>query len=267
MLSRAGTSLVELIVALAIAALVLATATSSLLHQQRGARWAVAWSGAEAQMRPLAQLLPGELAPLDAGAGDLVSGAASDSTMQLRAVVASSLACDSAAAVLTLVPDLPSRGAIGGVARAPVAGDSLWYYPSDLLGWQSRRVLAVSHSSVACGLPASPAGSTYRLTLDAPAGAPGGTPVRVTRQERYVVYRASDGWWYLGNRAWSASTGTFAAPQPIAGPFLRSLASGAHTGFRYFDSLGVVVVPNGANERSIARVRVSSIALARNGAL
>ena len=76
-----------------------------------------------------------------------------------------------------------------------------------------------------------------------------------------IVYRASDGWWYLGNRAWSAVSGTFAAPQPIAGPFLRSLGSGVRTGFRYFDSLGAVVVPNGANERSIARVRVSSIAL------
>ena len=261
MLSRAGTSLVELIVALALAAVVLGTATSSLLHQQRGARWAVVSSGAEAQMRPLAQLLPGELAPLDAGAGDLVSGSLSDSTMQLRVVVASSVACDSATTVLTLVPDAPSRVAIGGVGRAPVIGDSLWFYPSDSLGWQSRRVIAVGHPSVTCGRPASTAGSAYRLTLDAPAGAPGATPVRITRQERYVVYRASDGWWYLGNRAWSAATGTFAAPQPIAGPFVRSLASGVRTGFRFFDSLGVVVVPNGMNERSITRVRVNSVAL------
>lgn len=259
-LKRAGTSLVELIIALTLMGLVLGAATSSLLHQQRGARWAGALGGAEAQMRPLVQLLPAELAVLDAGAGDLVSGAASDSTIQIRAVVASSLACDTAAIAVTLLPDLTSGVATGGVARAPVVGDSLWFYPSDSLGWQPRRVVSVTHGSTACRLPATPAGAAYKLTLDAPAYASGGTPVRVTRQERYVVYRASDGWWYLGARAWSVAAGSFAAPQPIAGPFLRTRGS-AITGFRYFDSLGAVVVPNGTNERAIARVRVSSIAL------
>jgi len=260
-LSRAGTSLVELIIALALGALVLGTAASSLLHQQRGARWAVASSGAEAQMRPLAQLLPGELASLDADAGDIGSGTASDSTLQLRAVVASSLSCDSAALVVTLVPDLPAGTPAGGVARPPVAGDSLWFYPNDSLGWQARHVVRVSRASVGCSLPASPASATYRLTLSAPASVPGATPLRVTRQERYVVYRASDGWWYLGARTWSSATSTFAAPQPIAGPFVRALPAGAITGFRYFDSLGAALVPNGANERAVARVRVSSIAL------
>jgi hypothetical protein len=113
-LSRAGTSLVELIIALTLTALVLGAATSSLLHQQRGARWAGALGGAESQMRPLVQVLPAELALLDAGAGDLASGAASDSTMQIRAVVASSLACDSAAVALTLLPDATSGVAMGG---------------------------------------------------------------------------------------------------------------------------------------------------------
>jgi hypothetical protein len=259
-LSRAGTSLVELIIALTLTALVLGAATSSLLHQQRGARWAGALGGAESQMRPLVQVLPAELALLDAGAGDLASGAASDSTMQIRAVVASSLACDSAAVALTLLPDATSGVAMGGVARAPAADDSLWFYASDSVGWQPRRVVGVSHPVTACALPATPAGRSYRLTLDAPANVPGGTPVRVTRQERYAIYRASDGWWYLGARAWSAVIGGFSAPQPIAGPFLRARGA-AITGFRYFDSLGAIVVPNGSNERTIARVRVSSVAL------
>ena len=258
-LNRAGTSLVELIIALTLTALVLGAATSSLLHQQRGARWAGALGGAESQMRPLVQVLPAELAMLDAGAGDVVSGAATDTSIQIRAVVASSLACDTATSAVTLLPDVAAV-ATGGVARAPVAGDSLWFYPNDSLGWRARRVVAVSHGRVACRLPASPSGPAYRLTLDTAANAPGGTPVRVTRHERYVIYRASNGAWYLGNRAWSAATASFAAPQPIAGPFLRA-RHGDITGFRYFDSLGAVVVPDGTNERTIARVRVSSVAL------
>jgi hypothetical protein len=216
--------------------------------------------GVESQMRPLVSLLPSELAPLDAAVGDVVSGQASDSTLQLRAVIASSIVCDSASGTLTLLPDASSGVAIGGVARAPVAGDSLWFYPGDSLGWQGRKVLSVGRANVGCSLPASPAASTYRLTLDAPAGAPGGTPVRITRQERYVVYLASDGWWYLGARAWSTVTSSFAPPQPIAGPFVRSMRGGVITGFQYFDSTGAVVVPDGVNERTIARVRVSSIA-------
>ena len=261
MLSRAGTSLVELIVALALTALVLGTATSSLLHQQHGARWAGALGVAESQMRPLVQILPAELASRDAGAGDVTSGAASDSTMQIRAVIASSLACDSAAGVLTLLPDATSGVATGGVARTPLAGDSVWFFPSDSIGWQPRRVVGVSHGRTACALPAALAGPAYHLSLDAPADVPGGTPARVTRQERYVIYRASDGWWYLGARAWSAVTSSFSAPQPMAGPFLRSAPGGTITGFRFFDSLGVVLVPDGTNERAIARVRVSSITL------
>jgi hypothetical protein len=260
-LTRAGTSLVELMIALALTALVLGTATSSLLHQQRGARWAGAVGGAESQMRPLVQILPAELAALDAAAGDIVSGGASDSTMQIRAVIASSLACDTAASAVTLLPDVASGVATGGVARTPAVGDSLWFYPGDSLGWQPRRVTGVSHGRSACSLPALPAGPAYRLALDAPAYVPGGTPIRVTRQERYVIYRASDGWWYLGARAWSTATGSFAAPQPMAGPFLRLWPNGAITGFRYFDSLGAVLTPDGTNERAIARVRVSSIAL------
>ena len=63
---------------------------------------------------------------------------------------------------------------------------------------------------------------------------------------------------------YDAGPGSFldaAAPQPIAGPFVRSTRGGASTGFRYFDSLGARVIPNGTNERTIARVRLSSIAL------
>lgn len=261
MLTRAGTSLVELLVALALVGLVLGVATASLLHQQRGAHWIGAMGSSESQMRPITQILPAELAALDAGAGDLASGSANDSTLTLRAVVASSVACDTATAVLTLLPDAVAGVPIGGVARAPVVGDSLWFYAGDSLGWESRRVVGVASTRTGCRLPSWPSGSAFRLTLDAPANAPGGAPVRVTRPERYVVYRASDGWWYLGARAWSMTTASFAAPQPIAGPFVRSLASGAMTGFRYFDSTGAALVPNGTNERAIARVRVTSLAL------
>ena len=82
---------------------------------------------------------------------------------------------------------------------------------------------------------------------------PGGTPVRITRQERYLFYRASDGARYLGISEWSATLGRFAPPQPIAGPFERASRGSARTSFVYFDAAGALMVPDGANERTVSR--------------
>jgi hypothetical protein len=257
--SRHGSSLAELMVALTLAGLVLAAAGTSMLRQQRGFRWIGAVTGVESQTRPLAQTLAADLALLDAAAGDIVAGQASDTTLQIRATVASSLACDSATSGVTLVPDGVQGVAISGSARTPVPGDTLWFL-TDTLGWQARRVVGVARVSAACRAPPTSMGATTRLTLDAPLDAPGATPLRVTRQERYQLYRAGDGGWYLGISDWSVATGRFASPQPIAGPFLRSASTGTRTGFRYFDANGSAITPDGSNERTIARVRVSSVA-------
>jgi hypothetical protein len=267
MLTRIGSSLIELVVALVLVGIVLGAASTSLLRQQRGFRWIGAVTGAEVQMRPVVRIIPSELAQLDAAAGDLVPGQASDSTLQLRAVVASSLACDSSNGTVTLLPNSSAAVPIGGVARTPITGDSVWLFSGDTLGWQSRAITAVSRTTTGCRTPPMAPAASYRLSLNAPLALPGGTPIRVTRQERYVVYRASDGLWYLGLRDWSQSLGRFAAPQPVAGPFIRALSNSGLTGFRYFDSTGASVTPNGTNESSVARVRVSTLSsVASSGA-
>jgi prepilin-type N-terminal cleavage/methylation domain-containing protein len=51
-LKRAGMSLAELLVALALGGIVLAVAAGSMLRQQRGARWIEGLTGAELQLRP-----------------------------------------------------------------------------------------------------------------------------------------------------------------------------------------------------------------------
>ena len=258
MLSRHGTTLVELLVALALSAVLLGVASSSLLRQQRAAGGVGASSAAESQVRHVARLLSGELALLDAESGDVAAGQANDSSIEIRAVVASALACDTATNVVTLAPAGATTPPLSGVARAPAAGDSLWY-DADSLGWRGRAVLAVARASAGCAVPAAAAGATYRLTLDTPIDASGATPLRLTRWERYVVYRASDGHSYLGIREWSASSARYLAPQPVAGPFLRALPSGERTGFRFYDSLGAPLALDGTNERSIARVRITAL--------
>ena len=257
MLRRSGVTLVELLVALALGGMVLGVAASSMLRQQRSARWIEGLSGAELQLRAALRLITDELEPLDPSAGDLAAGQASDSTLQLRAVVAASLTCDSSALV-TLVPDTGSSPPLGGVARAPAIGDSLWLDRGDSLGWEGHAVIGVARVAVPCAVPTAARAPAWRITLNAPAGVPSATPVRITRWERWVVYRASDGRWYLGLRDWNPTAGRFLAAQPIAGPFVRA-AGGAITGFRYFDDAGAELTPDGTNERAIARVRISTL--------
>ena len=250
-------TLVELIVALSLGGLVLAVAAGNMLRQQRTVRWVDGLTSAELQLRPVLRLVADELEPLDPAAGDIAAGQASDTTLDLRAVVAVSLSCDSAAAV-TLVPSTDSTPLLGGVARAPAVGDSVWLY-RDSLGWRGHSVVSVTRLTTSCGVPTSPAGPTFTLGLGAPADVRAGTPVRVTRWERWVVYRAGDGKWHLGVRDWSAATSRYLPAQPVAGPFVRRTSDGQRTGFRYFDASGTELVPDGANEASIARVRITTL--------
>ena len=266
MLRRAGSSLVELLVALGLAAVVLTAATGSMLRQQRATRWVGVLGAAESQASHAVRLLPDELALLDAAAGDIVPGQVTDSTLELRTVVASAVACDTATNAVTLAPDGGAPPPLGGIARAIAAGDSLWFL--DSLAWRARAVVAASRTTSGCLRPPAPSAVTTRLALDAPMDVGGGTPLRVTRHERWVFYRASDGRWYLGVRDWNAASARFNASQPVAGPFVRALRSGERSGFRFYDSLGDALVPDGTNEGAIARVRVTALsAVAAYGAV
>ena len=253
-------TLAELLVALSLGGVVLAVAASSMLRQQRGVRWVEGLSGAELQLRPVLRLFADELSVLDASAGDIAPGQASDSSLQLRAEIAASLTCDSSATV-TLLPATSAAPDMAGIARAPAIGDSVWLYRDPSIGWTVRGVTGVARITSGCGVPTSAPGPTYKLMLNAPADVPGGTPVRVTRWERWVVYRGSDGRWYAGIRDFSPGTPVFLAAQPIAGPLMHVMRGGARTGFRYFDAAGSALVPNGTNERSISRVRVTTLSV------
>jgi hypothetical protein len=175
----------------------------------------------------------------------------------LRAVVASAVACDSATDVVTLAPDAGTLPPLGGIARTIAAGDSLWFL--DSLGWRARGVLAASRVTSGCLQPATPSAATTRLALDGAMDVGGGTPLRITRHERWLFYRASDGRWYLGFRDWNVAGARFNATQPVAGPFVKALRTGARTGFRFYDALGNALMPDGTNESSIARVRVTAL--------
>lgn len=258
-LSRRGASLVELLVALSLGGVVLAAAAGSLLRQQRAAGWVGRLAGGEAQMRPLTLLLPSELAHLDAAAMDIVAGEAADTAIQIRALVGSSVACDATPGSVTLLPPDAAGVPLAGLAQPPRMGDSLWHYEGDSIGWLGRQVSSVTGVDAACLHPPG-TGRSHRLAVDGPGSVSPGAPVRLTRHERFVVYRAADGRWYLGLREWSVSTGRFTPPQPIAGAFVRRRETGEITGFRYFARDGAELPSPVAVTADIGRVRVSILA-------
>lgn len=264
MLSRRGTTLVELLVALVLAAIILASATGTLLRQQRATSGTIAAGEGATQVRAGTALLAAQFAGLAPSATDLRE--ASDTALQARTAVLAGLACatDPVTTIAADDADLSSAG----IASAPRPGDSLWWYEPDSLRWAGRPVADAWADSLRCdgaesgGAPAI-ARRVLRLRLDAPDTVPTLAPLRVTRQVRLALYRSGDGTWQFGFREWSASTGAFAGPQPAAGPFQRVTPDGARSGFRYFDADGAAITPNG-DPRSIARIariRITAIAL------
>jgi type II secretory pathway pseudopilin PulG len=252
--------LVELLVALTLSAIVLGTAASTLLRQQRSASALGRAAGGNAQLRAAVGALAVELAALAAGSGDLAAGQASDTAVQLRSLVASGLACGDAVASATFAPEEDGpAGTLSG--SAPRAGDSLWWYGGVPGQWRARRVVAVDSVSVPCLLTSAPVGPARRVTVAERDSIPYGALLRVTRPTRYAFYKSGDGSWQLGVREWSDATGRFASPQPVAGPFLMQAGS-ARTGFRFYDDAGTDLGGGGAGVQAdrVARIRVRVIA-------
>jgi hypothetical protein len=257
-LTRRGGSLAELLVAFTLAALILASATGSLLRQQRITTGMVASSRDVAQLRAATALLPASLALLAPSADDLVTGEARDTALQLRVPVATGLACDTATAVSFAVATtgLPSAG----VASMPRASDTLWWYSTDSARWTAATVSDAATDVAGCGGAAVQ--PIIRLRTTESPDIPIRAPLRVTRQLRVAVYRSGDGTWQLGQREWSGVTGNFTTPQPAAGPFQRIAPDGLRTGFRYFDAAGaeLTVAGGSAFTPRVARIRFTAIA-------
>jgi len=257
MLRRPGTALLELLLALALAGTVLSIATSSMLRQQRVHTRIRGQAGSDRQLHAATMVLAGQLADLDAEAGDIASGSASDTALQFRATVGTSFACETSAGLVALLPERGAGGSYAGTLSMARPGDTLWWLGDS--SWTGARVRSVDAVTVTCVNPLAFAGPSVRLTLTgSPDSIPAGAPLRLTRQTRYSLYRSADGTWQLGVREWSEAAGAFASPQPVAGPLL--LAAGARrSGYRYFDALGqeISLTAGVADDTRIARIRIT----------
>jgi hypothetical protein len=234
---RRGTTLVELIISLAMTGVVLALASAVLLRQHRVVSDLAGRADLAARLRDGAGPLLAQLRTLSPA--DLRD--TRDTALEVRATIASAVVCDTIATALVLAP-AEQEQRFAAVAAPIVAGDSVWALDAGTGDWRPLRILSVGTripgTCAALGPRlAGAALSSPRITISVmpPLGPLIGVPVRVTRPVRYSVYRAGDGAWYLGEKDWNNQAGRFDGVQPIAGPYLAPADGGV--AFRYRDSL------------------------------
>ena len=177
-----GFTVVELVVALGLFAVVMTGVSRVLLSQKRLYRELGQRADLSDNLRTAGDILGTELWGLDAYDGDIL--AFGPDSITIRAQRAFALACSVAGGALAL-----NRAMTFGV-RDVAVGDSLLVYADS--EWRSG--LATSVSSAACPDSAQ-------------------TPVRAYEVVTYRSYRASDGAYYIGVR-------DAGGLQPIAGPLV-----------------------------------------------
>jgi prepilin-type N-terminal cleavage/methylation domain-containing protein len=259
-LTRRGVTLLELLVAMVVGGVALSLVSAICVRQQRLFSDLARRSALTGQLREGAEILPIDLRATASGAGDIRE--ARDTSIEIRATVASSIVCDTIAGGVVLAPG--DGDPTLATSFAPIEpGDTARIYDArdSTDAWIARRVVAVASANAgACDVAgptlegASLAARRTTLMLDSGTATPLiGMPVRVTRARRYSLYRASDGGWYLGARDWNAELLRFNTIQPVSGPYV-SAASGGLT-LRYFDAGGAELATPVADTRAIALIQ------------
>lgn len=220
MTPRGGTTLAEMVVALALAGVLMGAAARGVTQHLRWQRDRAEWQQGDDAARQAVAVLRSEVERADGTVTVL-----GDTAVQLSAVRVVAVACDTGASRLVVPASVAAWS-------APRIGDSLAMADTALGEWRTSIVAASSlHSSTRC-----PAGGT-RVTLAAPlapSALPLLLPARVWRVARYMIYRAGDGSWWLGERSCAPAC---TSAQPVAGP----LATPAQGGLR----LSLVVSSDG----------------------
>lgn len=215
-------------------------------------------------------ILPLDLRSLTPAAGDIRAGEARDSSLELRASVATGAVCGGSSVTLVFAPYLlaNARSAMPSIQ----AGDTAWVFADSDTGesWRAVPIRAVHAATGACRLATDAAGRSvfdldHQLAIDLRDSIAIGDAlaVRITRPTRYAIYRAGDGLWYLGLRTWNAALGQFNGVQPLAGPYASAGPGG--TRIEYFDGAGNVVPSGALDTRGIARIEWVIGALRRSG--
>ncbi|MDQ3082488.1 MAG: prepilin-type N-terminal cleavage/methylation domain-containing protein [Gemmatimonadota bacterium] len=273
-LNRDGFTLVEVIIALALAGIAASFMIGTLVRQQRFYTSAAAILDTRAQLRDAADVLTTDIR--GAATGLLGLPAMHDSAIEMYSTVATSVACTvQSAATIGLPPlSMESGTSLTSILVHPDTGDLalVFTFPPgrpDSGNWEALRIASFQPGAVASSCPSSTGFTTPRdeasgtggftVSLAGPPATPvnRGAPIHFVRRARYSLYRSSDNKWYLGYRRCAlAGMSACAAIQPVSGPYERYSSSGpSGLSFRYFDVNGTPL-GTGANSHRVARVDI-----------
>lgn len=252
---RLGVTLIELIIALTLFALIGGMLVSVLLRQQRFQRALADVADSRGRMRDIATIIPTDLRGTSSVGGDLMS--IDLTSMQFRAAIGSSALCSYANAnVIELPPKvLVSGNAITSWINPPQPGDVVFIYNDGTLAgnaddtWSEFRITDTTSAVNAAWCPAA-SGLTqvadagqrrYRVTVTPnpdPVRIRIGAPIRFAREVRYSLYAGSDAKWYVGYQTCTPSgvagvAGACANREVLAGP-VRAASTDTLTSGLYF---------------------------------
>src|SRR5690242_19813441 len=221
-----GFTLPELMIALTCAGLLFAAIASIALRQQRLCGELATSAALTGRLREVVATLPIDLRAASPAAGDIRD--ARDTSLEIRSTIASAVVCDTAGRSLVLGPAPYGAGTYAAFLSLVVAGDTAWLLDirDTIETWAPRRITSVSSTTVTkCGrgapLTSGVAFTATVFALDTLPPGRAGAVLRVTRPERYSLYRSSDGSWQLGARDWNTTTLRLNTIQPVAGPLDR----------------------------------------------
>ena len=278
---RPGFTLIELMIAVVLFAIVGGALLNLFTRQQRFYRTAHEVLADRAQMRHAGSLLPTDLRPLYPAGGDVYAWR--DTMLEFRQVLGSSVACRIAPALATtqqvvLPPRRLSRNSVlTSWLAQPEPGDSVLIYDDgDYVGnaddvWRAYGIQSVATTTGASGCNGSllssgadNAATAFVLTLDGNlrASIAPGAPLRIFRRARYSFFQqASDGKWYLGYSDCLAGRAPVCSqPTVVSGPYRPYAASSTSPSglvFTYRDATGTLLVPGVGAAEANARIDVA----------
>jgi prepilin-type N-terminal cleavage/methylation domain-containing protein len=277
---RRGFTLIELMIAVVLFAIVGGALLNLFTRQQRFYRTAHEVLADRAQLRYAGSLLPTDLRPVFPGGGDLYAWR--DTMLEFRQVLGSSVICRSVPVGATHQVVLPPRtlsrnSVLTSWLAQPEPGDSILVYDEgDFVGnaddvWRAYGILSVATTTGAAGCNgflmntgADLASTAFVLTVNdnLRASIIPGAPLRIFRRARYSFFRQPrDGKWFLGYADCLAGRAPVCAePTVVSGPYrpyAERSTSPSGLVFTYRDATGALLVPGVGAAASIARVDVT----------
>lgn len=246
MMRERGYTVVELIVAVSVAAVVMSAAVGVVVRHRRFYTTAADVAAAMGTLNHLEVVLGSELLPINASAGDLIH--AGTDSMATRLFMGVYSVCEMTLSPISFTVLRLSR------AGALRAGDSAVVYsrgPGSEIAddlWEHVKIGSVSTGTC----PDGSAGWTVEvegLTNSEAAAVPPGAPLRAFTRASYSFVERSNGWFLVR----SAGDGP---GFPVAGPLLAPSGDTPGLRFRYLDASGQPT----AVESEVARVEVVAVA-------